>query len=83
MSLPPKGIVIPKVTIASLAVYGVMGGLGMAVSSLSSQRAWKHVGSGLSIAAIVGAGYAISHAIVANVAPETIKGLDPVGVKEA
>lgn len=75
-ALPLPGLVIPKVTVASLVVYGVMGGLGVLVSHVAKHKIGQQVGGGLTIAACVGAGYAISHAIVANVAPETVKSLD-------
>ncbi len=66
-------LVIPRVTVASLAVYGVMGGIGYA---LGHSRHTKTLGGGLVVASLIGAGYAVSHAIVANVAPATIAGVD-------
>jgi hypothetical protein len=71
-----SSLVIPKVTIASLAVYSVMGGLGYGLTHAPKA---KNLGSGLIIAAFVGMGYAISHAIVLNIAPETAANLGPNG----
>jgi hypothetical protein len=69
-------LVIPRVTVASLVVYGVMGGIGYGLRHHGSTKA---LGSGLVVAAFIGAGYAVSHAIVANVSPETFDGVDEKG----
>ncbi len=72
-------VVVPSVTVASLAVYGVMGGLGYGLSHV--KRA-SHLGEGLIVAAFIGAGYAISHAVVTNIAPETAQTLSGNGQKD-
>jgi hypothetical protein len=56
-----------------------MGSLGVGVWRFSRHENVRLVGEGLVIAAFVGAGYAISHAIVANVAPDVTATLDGKG----
>lgn len=69
-----RRLVIPKITIASLAVYSVMGGIGYGFSHLART---KDLGRGLVVASFIGAGYALSHLIVTNVAPSVVEGEDP------
>jgi len=70
-------LVIPKITIASLAVSSVMGGIGYGLSRVPKT---KTLGNALVIAACIGAGYAISEAIVTNIAPDiTANGKAPGG----
>lgn len=75
--LPP--VKIPAVTLASLAVYSVMGCLGY---GLTHVRSAKHLGEGLVVAAFIGGGYAVSHAIVTNVAPNVAQSLSGDGQRD-
>lgn len=68
-----SGLVIPKITIATFAVYSVMGGIGY---GLTHVRHTSHLGDALIVASFIGVGYALSHAIVENVAPSVINGVD-------
>lgn len=76
---------VPPVTVAALASYAVMGGLGYGLS----RTRHKTLGSGVMLAAAIGATYAMSNVLAMNLAgvdengkwrmngPESLDDLDP------